>query len=82
MLNRLSLSNWKKGDKIICVNNDDYLRDLTLNKEYVVVECIMSYGVEHVKMFGNIGLIAVYSTRFTNLKRLRQEKLEKINKLN
>jgi hypothetical protein len=81
ILNRLTLSNWKKGDKIICIKNSLYLNELTIGQEYVVIECFMEYGIEHVTLIGNYGIIAVFSSKFINVKRLRQEKLEKLEKL-
>jgi hypothetical protein len=81
ILNRLILSNWKKGDKIICVNNSLYSHELTIGQEYVVIECFMEYGIEHVTLIGNYGIVVVFSSKFINVKRLRQEKLEKLEKL-
>ena len=75
--------NWKKGDIIICIQNAGYREQLTINKEYVVVDYHIRYGIEHVMITSNEKcIIDIFANRFLALKdynnKIRKEKLEKI----
>jgi len=73
--------NWKKGDKIICINNLGRQSDLTIDKEYYVLDCFIEYGVSNVQLIGDYYFIEVFSKRFKTPKMIRKEKLEKVEKL-
>jgi len=67
--------NFKKGDKVVCINNVG-LHNLKENKIYTVSQIIYSYDAIKVN-----GIMSLYTiTRFISLIEYKRRKLEKICK--
>jgi len=73
--------NFKKGDKVICINAIGHKENLTKNKEYEIIKFYRQYSADHVIISGDNGTIEVFSTRFSTLKLQRKEKLDKLLEL-
>lgn len=69
---------WKKGDEIICIDNQGKTYDLTIGKKYIVDKCYKSYGVYQVDVLGDEINVTSFCSRFVTLKELRNKKLQKI----
>lgn len=75
--------NWKKGVKIICIQELGHTHNLTLYKEYEILDYFKNYSVEEVRIVGDSETINVFASRFITKKQYvnmkRKEKLKKIN---
>lgn len=74
--------NWKKGDIIICIQNAGRSSELSIGKEYRVIDSYNRYNADEVVVVSidnNRYLIEAFSSRFTTLKRQRKEKIKNIN---
>ena len=73
--------NWKEGDKIICINNNGLSCYLTVNKTYRVFRAFRIYKANQIDVIGDEGYLVhgVFSSRFTTTKKMRKEKLNKLN---
>lgn len=70
--------NWKKGDEIICINNQGKSYDLTVGKKYIVAKCYKESGVYQVDLLGDEIYVSVFCSRFNTLREERNKKLQKI----
>lgn len=77
--------NWKIGDKVICIQSLGHINNLTLYKEYEIINYFNFYGVEEVEIIGDCYPIVVFASRFIPKRKYfnkkRKEKLKKINKI-
>ena len=73
-----SKTKWKKGDEIICIENAGQTNNLTNGKTYIVIRQIKDYGSDCVEIIADNYKINVFCSRFTTLKQIRKEKLEKL----
>lgn len=71
--------NWKKGDKVLCINNYGFNGRLTIGKEYEVIKSYKDYGADQIQVIGDCGIADAFSSRFTTVKLERKQKLNKIN---
>lgn len=70
---------FKKGDKVICINNHNFERQLTIGKTYRVRVCYHDNNSYYITIFCDEGpLMAMDSDRFLSIKQYRKLKLEKI----
>jgi len=69
---------WKKGDKIICVNNIGMIDNLTIGKTYIVNYTYIEGYSFNVNLMGDKYKGGVFCRRFVTLKQQRKEKLQKI----
>jgi len=82
-------TNYKKGDKVICIRNDGgYENSLTIGESYKVMYIDKIDGAYHVQVKSDDfdeGRVTVFLSRFistTEYKKIqRKEKLENINNL-
>lgn len=66
---------FKKGDSVVCINIDT-AKSLKLNKTYIIKE-LSDDAIEAIKLEG-ISNTWFWSGRFVLLKKVREDKLEKI----
>ena len=73
---------FKKGENVICILSSGRSTDLTVGKTYKVIEQVIEYKSDNVKLIGDTGeIITVFCCRFTTLKIQRIEKLNKLKKI-
>lgn len=65
------------GNEIICINNNDFPFDLTLNKKYDVINIYSEYQTYLIR--NDIGRLVWYNkNRFINITEDRKNKINKI----
>ena len=70
------MENFKIGDKIYCVDNNDYELNLTLHKEYVVKDITENYLIYIIDDLNNQEKWGMF--RFISLKEYRLLKIKEI----
>lgn len=69
---------WKKGDKVICINNIGFRGRLTVGEEYKIINYYREYGADQIQVMGDYDTVDAFSSRFTTIKLDRKEKLNKL----
>jgi len=56
--------NFKINEKIICIDNLGLTQNLTVGKEYIVLDAYIESGKKHIQIVGDSYVGDVFSSRF------------------
>lgn len=73
------MQNFKIGDKIVCIDDNKSSSILIKGDTYIVRDFLEEENIKYVKLENT--QFQFYASRFSNIKEIRKQKLDKLNSL-